>query len=307
MKNVDLVYILGSGSHWQNNEIRYSFRSVEKNLKGVGRVWVIGENPGFLSDKVRHIYYPDEIGGRNADGNMTRKILRACRENELTDDFLFMNDDFIIYKPIVAAEIPWMHKGDMKQRDQLFWTAQFYRHRLRRTFEVLQSRNMPTMQYDYHAPMLMNKHRFPEVMAKFDYASDIGYTFRSLYGNSLALPASLVNGRKVTIYRKYDYSQLDNMTKNSTFVGYNDAGLSTVFKRWLQEKFPEMSTYELPPVTKERSMAVKAWFESGCDYDEGVRIFEAYTLKNARLVKYFHSKKDTLSKKRLIMTLRPWI
>ena len=176
---MDLVYVLGSGSQWNNNELRFSLRSVEKNLIGVGKIYIIGENPGFLTNKVIHIPHADPLN-QNADGNMAMKIIRACQEPKLTKNFLFMNDDFIINKPMVAKNIKWMHKGDFKNRSEEYWKAQFYRYRLRRTYDLLLALGLPALQYDYHAPMIFNKELFPKLMEQFDYKADIGYTFQTL-------------------------------------------------------------------------------------------------------------------------------
>ncbi|MGE4568036.1 MAG: hypothetical protein AB7C90_02500 [Bacteroidales bacterium] len=279
MNKTDLVYILGSGSQWNNNELRLSLRSVHQNLKGVGRIFVVGEDPGFLSPKVTRIYHPDEIGPHNADGNMALKILRACREKSLSDNFLFMNDDFIINKPVVAANIPWMHKGDMKDRPPGFWVTQPYRFRLRRTFDTLAMRGLPTMQYDYHAPMLMNKHKFPEVMQQYDFHSDVGLTFRSLYGNTLGLPADNIAGRKVTIYKHYTLAQITERVKDAMFIGYNDLGLNSAFKFYLFSRFNEKSPFEATPVSGDKAEAVARWVASGHDYAIGVKVFEEFYQK----------------------------
>jgi hypothetical protein len=92
MENIDVVYVLGTGSKWKNNELRFSLRAIEKNLTGYRDIYVIGENPGFLQNVI-HIPYPDELPG-NADGNIARKVLRACREKKLSDNFLFINGCF---------------------------------------------------------------------------------------------------------------------------------------------------------------------------------------------------------------------
>lgn len=275
MQKIDLVYILGKGSLWDNNEIRISLRSVEKNLKGVRNIYVIGENPGFFSDRIIHIYHPDPLSGQNADGNMTLKILRACQIAELSDDFLFMNDDFIIHKPMVACEIPWFFKQDMKYRPGTFWNNHLYRSRLRRTFDILVEREKPTLQYDYHAPMLMNKNEFPRVMEQFDYQNDIGYTFRSLYGNCLELPAIPISGHKVTIYDFYTLTQIEKRVKNVAFVGYNDRGLNNSLKWWMIDSFPKKSKYEKSS-SEDKIFELYFWNKGGMNYDRGIRIFEKY-------------------------------
>lgn len=303
MKNpIDLVYVLGNGSCWKNNEIRFSLRSVEKNLKGVRNVYVVGEDPGFLSKRVIHFYEPDSLV-KNADGNMALKILRACQDPSLSDNFLFMNDDFIINKPIVAAEIPWLHKGDMKFRSPRFWQAEFYRYRLRRTFDVLQERKLPTIQYDYHAPMLMNKHEFPKVMAQFDFQADIGYTFRSLYGNYLQLPAEPVEGIKQTIYKYYTLTQLDYITKNPVFIGYNDRGLNNAFKLWLYRKFLTKSIYESYCIY-DSVIEIEDWLNStDKDFRIGLNLFVKHS-QNLFLTSKINLKPTEIIRKKLEQKLR---
>lgn len=276
MTPVDLVYILGTGSCWNNNELRISLRSVQKNLVGFGRIFVVGENPGFLSQKVTFIPYPDEFSSKNADGNMTRKILRACQIPELSNDFLFMNDDFIINKEVYAPDIPWLHKGDMKDRPAKYWETQLYRFRLRRTFEVLAQRGLPTLQYDYHAPMLMNKKLFPEAMAQFDYADDIGYTFRSLYGNYYNLPAVHLEGQKVTLYQYCKVSEIEKRVESASFVGYNDSGLNNSLKYWMLLNFGKQSEFESNNNFDDRVADIAQWDSNGRDYDLGVKIYNRW-------------------------------
>ncbi|MCA1759908.1 MAG: hypothetical protein LC658_09080, partial [Bacteroidales bacterium] len=178
IEKVDLVYVVGTGSQWKDNELRFSLRSVSKNLSNVGKIFIVGHCPEFLENVIyipaADIFNPSV----NADGNMTHKLLLACNDKRLSDNFLFMNDDFIINQQVSAPHIPWMHKEDMATQPGSYWKTQFYRHRLKRTFDVLKERNLPTIQYDYHAPMLMNKTLFAETMSNFNYASDTGYTFR---------------------------------------------------------------------------------------------------------------------------------
>lgn len=299
---VDLVYVLGTGSVWKNNEIRFSLRSVEKNLAGVGKIWIVGENPGFLTEKVRHIPYPDELGKQNADGNMARKILRACREEELTEDFLFMNDDFIINKPVVAGQIPWLHKGDMKDRPPDYWRGELYRNRLRMTFETLRDKGFPTIQYDYHAPMLMNKTLFPKCMDMFDYAHDIGLTFRSLYGNYCQLPAQPIGHYKKTVYKNYKLNELHRYLSDCVFVGYNDNGINPGLKMWMFEKFPEQSSLESSDIV-DVQINIAQWLAGERDYKKGVEIFERM-YRDTNLTRLFRNGKSQQLQEKLEYKLK---
>ena len=55
---MDILYCIGEGSKWNNNELRYSLRSLEKFGKNVGNIYMVGYNPGFLSDEVTFINCP---------------------------------------------------------------------------------------------------------------------------------------------------------------------------------------------------------------------------------------------------------
>jgi len=297
MEAIDLVYVLGTGSKWNDNEIRFSLRSVQKNLKGVRNIYVVGEYPAFLQNVI-HVPAKDILDpGVNADGNMTYKLLHACSIPELSDNFLFMNDDFIIMQPMVAAEIPWMHKGDMKNRPEKFWKEQFYRYRLRRTFETLCERMQTTLQYDYHAPMLMNKNDFRTVMAEFDWHEGIGLTFRSIYGNAMQLPAEHLTTQKKTVYKNYTYAELVQITETAQFLGYNDQGLNKPLMYWLWKMFQEQSEYETNDI-ENRLIEICSWLESDRDYQTGVQLFRKY-MKGENLLKMFEAGETTTTRKKL--------
>ena len=44
----DVVYPIGQGSSWKNNELRFSLRSIEKYGINVGKLFIVGELPDFL-------------------------------------------------------------------------------------------------------------------------------------------------------------------------------------------------------------------------------------------------------------------
>lgn len=284
---IDLVYVLGTGSKWSDNEIRFSLRSVEKYLKGFRNIYVVGECPAFLQNVI-HIPATDEFDPAvNADGNMILKILKACALPDLSDDFLFMNDDFVFMKPVVASEIKWMYKGDMKDRPESFWKEQFYRHRLRRTYETLRDLGETTLQYDYHAPMRMNKHSFREVMEHFDFTEGIGLTFRSLYGNVMKLPAERLTDQKRTVYKHYRLGELQEYLNPATFLGYNDMGLSKTLKHFLISIFPDKSSFENTDIS-DRVIEISKWLNGDRNYTEGVELFARY-MHGANLLKMFRA------------------
>ena len=154
---MDVVYILGSGSSWNNNEIRFSLRSIAKYGIGVGQIFVVGTLPAFLSDEVIHIPAEDIYNPmQNADGNIAYKVMLACQDERLSDNFLFINDDHILLKPIDLKDIPAFHKGNMNTFPASYWTLNYWRTRLKRTMETLNKQGLPANHYDCHTPMVLS-------------------------------------------------------------------------------------------------------------------------------------------------------
>lgn len=276
---IDVVYVLGRGSKWKNNEIRYSLRSIEKNLIGYRNVYVVGENPGFLKGII-HIPYPDEIGPHNADGNIACKVLRACQEKDLSDIFLFINDDHLILKPMDVSLIPAFHKGDMNDYPEKHWTNNLWRRRLKRTRDVLNQKNLPAFNYDCHVPILFNKHTFPKVMEMFDFREDIGYTMKSMYGNVVCQDScNLLGGEKRTIFQMMQFIQIENRLKNCDFASYNDEGLNAHLKKWLWSKFPARSRFEINDV-EDFYLEALTWINGARDFHEGALLFAKYIRRN---------------------------
>lgn len=298
----DLVYVIGTGSRWNDNELRFSLRSVEKNLRSFRNIVIVGFKPAFLQNVI-HIPAIDIFDSAlNADGNMTAKLLLACNTQGLSDNFIFMNDDFIFLQPMEASKIATFHKGDMKSRDRTFWEQQFYRSRLRRTFETLRDRGETTLQYDYHAPMPMNKINFIKVMQQYNYAEGIGLTFRSLYGNTMKVPTEPLTDQKKILYGYYSLEQLTEIAKKSLFLGYNDQALKNSFKIWLNQTFPVKSSFENTDI-HDRVIEITNWLSGDQDYRQGVSLFKKY-MKGINLIKMLEGVETTFLKEKLLFKLK---
>ena len=282
-KSIDVVYVLGKGSNWRNNEIRFSLRALESNLKGIRKVWIVGEKPDFVKN-VTHIQHPDELGGNNADGNIIRKVLRVCQEPTLTENFLFINDDHLIMKPVVAAEIPPYRKMDMAPLQDEYFQDNSWRGRLWRTKNILLKKGYPAFHFDCHVPIVFNKKLFPEVMSKFDYEKDTGYTIKSLYGNVIHPDGPELKGEKVIVFKPFILADIINRVRNRTFVAFNDEGLKIALKQWLYNRFPMPSKYE-KSVADPFFDLIKWVSSEEKDFNTGCRLFDKYG-KSKKTKKY---------------------
>ena len=296
--DIDVVYVLGTGSKWNDNELRFSLRSLVANVSGIRNVFVVGSKPKFLQNVI-HIPANDEFEpAKNADGNIILKVLKACADERLSDNFLFINDDHLITEPVEVVEVPAFHKGDMTAYESDFWKLNYWRGRLQRTMKTLSARGLSTFNFDCHAPMLMNKTRFVDIMNGFDYADGIGLTMKSLYGNSEYTDSGvLLTNEKQLIFRNYTLQELNECLSNCQFMAFNDQGLNNSLIYWLWSKFPDQSEYESDDI-QEKIIDVYSWLESSRDFTEGVELFKKY-LKGNNLLDLFEDGETPRLRKKL--------
>lgn len=176
LAEMDVVYTLGPNS--KNEELRYSLRSIVKNMPH-RQVWLVGYPPPWLANcKVLA-----ESSGATKEARIYNSVLAAARHPELSDQFILFNDDFYVTAPITRlpsrylkslrahTEEPNIKDGSGGWRDSLIATA-----------ALLDSLGIKTpVSYELHIPMVFDKKILAEVMEP--YVSDLPPQLRSLYGN----------------------------------------------------------------------------------------------------------------------------
>ena len=186
-KKLDIVYILKPDII--PDELRYSLRSLV-NLPHRYVWFVCGQPKGFEPD--RRIVHTQE---GNSKWNLIKSSMRKVINNpEVTDDFYLFNDDFFVMKPFTGDFINYVD-GTLERRiDELHreWMSPYCRTLYKLEQELLIMK-LPTMNYDVHLPMLINK----ELMrASIDKCSSP--QMRSAYGNINSIPYVIHPDVKVT-------------------------------------------------------------------------------------------------------------
>lgn len=271
-ESIDVVYPLGNGSSWMNNELRFSLRSIEKYGLGVRNVYIIGTCPSWIRN-IFHVEAIDPYGVENADGNIISKVLAACSISELSDDFLFINDDHILLQQVNIRDIPPYNKGLLEEFVRGKNTQGIYIRRLSETLRVLRERKLPTLHFDCHTPIVINKHKFPNVVSKFDYDTGVGYGMKSLYGNSLRLESPFLPDLNIkTIMTE---TMIMNATRDKTHMAFNDRGLNHDLMLFLEKRFYKPSKYEKMDKTISLLEQAEQWLENPSSQSEGVQLYIA--------------------------------
>lgn len=238
--NNDIVYILGGNSCWEDNEIRYSLRSVDKFLHSYRNVVIIGRLPDFIDpSKVTHI--PCVDANKDKAKNIKKKLVEACNSPLVSEDFMFFNDDYFIVAPIDANKYPYYWKCDLYHTMAINQTV--YRNHVDSTIKALIKRNHPLKNFDTHKPIIYNKEQLLNVIYSYDWSINYGYTMRSLYCNTLEISG--------------EYKLDDKIVRPTTVGGWmarirgidcfsiEDRAVNSMFKEFIHSLFPDKSRFEL--------------------------------------------------------------
>lgn len=235
---MDLLYVLGKGSIWADNELKYSLRSVEKHLIGYKNIYIAGEYPPFLKDAI-HIKAAD---GPTKERNIADKIHLACWHPELSEDFLFLNDDFFFLHDTHIENYPAFAQGTIRDRAWRRPIRDAYYHALMNTHNILNNKRKRTNYFDVHTPIIYTKHKFCKMMRMFDWEIPNGYVVKSLYANTFNIPKKNCMDTKVA--RPMTEPQLQLMTEETQMFSISDEALNKPMVDLLQKLYPNKSKWE---------------------------------------------------------------
>lgn len=156
---MDILYTLGDGSHWNDNELKYSLRSIARFASGVGEVYLIGTHkPAFVGERVKFLKHS---GNQGSSRNILAAITAACEYFQL-GDFLLCADDHFYVKPANFDRYPVYLKADElpdKLSSGIYGDATYTRT-LVNTRMLLDAAKLPHRNYAQHANTHFNGKRW---------------------------------------------------------------------------------------------------------------------------------------------------
>ena len=237
---IDVLYILGDGSLWDNRELRYSLRSLQRFAEGIGRVFVVGEDPGYLSDAVEFRPVAEADGPK--EYRIAAKILWAFENTDISDTVFFMNDDLVLWKPIQVSTYPNYWKGNLKSREH---QDPVYQHAIDETCKVLAAHGYETKNYDTHKPILYEREKFLGLGEWWERSRKSlgGFVVKSIYGNVLKIdPGPREKDFKLDKGFPRGEKLRDKIGERDCW-SYGD-GARCALADFLGREFPERSVYE---------------------------------------------------------------
>lgn len=228
-EDMDIVYFIKDGL--QNEEFRYSLRSVCKNMPHK-RIWVFGGCPRSIVPDVR---IRVEQEGKTKWDRVHAMFKLACENKELSDDFILFNDDFFVMKPVEKIET--IHRGLLEEHTEKLGKGP-YRSLLEGIDDELKHRGLSTYSYELHTPFVFNKKKLLKLL---NDNPDLRCT-RTMYGNTYKIGGKRASDVKIFSSKpSFDY-------KSTTFLSTDDTVINRDNEawRWIQKQFPHICEYEIP-------------------------------------------------------------
>jgi len=220
---MDYVYICRSGD---NEELRFSLRSVLKNTD-CKNVWVVGGKPDWYIGN----YIKVEDFGNKFD-NITNCYKAISISDQISEDFVLMNDDFYILQQ--TKEIPLFYDGTLTDKIDShmskYGMSSYARVLVRAKKELMEAGISDPLCYDVHTPMMFNK-------TMLSYLNHSNNAPRSTYGNMYNLGG--IEVKDVKIY----YKDKDKDISSLSFLSTEDDSFKLILNK-LISMFPDKTVLE---------------------------------------------------------------
>jgi hypothetical protein len=229
---MDFVYICKDGI---NEELRYSIRSVVESFPD-SNIWVVGGKPpwyigNYINVKQVLTKYRNAIQNLNA----------ICNSNEISEQFILMNDDFYIIKNINAIET--YHGGLLLDKINLYQKINSnsnYTRKLAATYKKIKSLGIETpLDYELHVPMVMEKKKLKQILQNNDQ-----FLWRSIYGNVFNVGGNQMEDVKVysrgpLVLKSYNIKKDEHIYLSSA-----DNSFDMILNNILRKQFIQITKYE---------------------------------------------------------------
>lgn len=215
------VYICRDG---ENEELRYSIRSVYKNFPDA-KIYLFGGKPNWY---LGNFILVKDTGNKFTNINNCYKEI--IKNNNISNDFILMNDDFFIFSNQINY---YYYSGYLK--DKIIKHSETngnssYARALKSGVKVLKKLGVSEpLNYDIHAPITLNKAKLAQVI-------DLSLAPRSVYGNLF-----INNGINIDDVKLYKNDKINKI--NTDFISTEDDSFYLIEDQ-LKFLFPNKSILE---------------------------------------------------------------
>tara|TARA_R100001510_G_scaffold57738_1_gene67309 strand:- start:14987 stop:15757 length:771 start_codon:yes stop_codon:yes gene_type:complete len=239
MSDPIVIYPLGNGSKWGNDEIKHSLRSIHQYWNGRKDVFLLcSEFPKFLNQDCENLHIINAPGYAEC----IEMAIELAKKHSPTGDFLWMNDDIFLLNPCGPKDFEVarryekrMEPGKVRKTGNNWWK------KLDRVRDQCDEMGIsPIYNFSTHTPYLYNADKLEMVIAAFGllYKTPLETAYYNFWAHEIP---SMVMRDKLTFYQDkampYDIRKL-------LILNVSDNGLSGRIRGYIRGLFPRPSPYE---------------------------------------------------------------
>lgn len=231
----------------QGDELKMALRSFDKFLRFGVNVVIIGDREEWMSDVVTVIEH--ECVSDNPQIDVLEKLKLAIVADEVTDKFIWSNDDIYLVAPVMLAhiEVP-KNKGIL--RPELY--KGIYRDNMERTVALLA--DFPKLDFGTHTPVVYEKQSLVDMFERFPELNTGGYLISSVYFNTLFPEFDPISSIELNwqsdnialsiVSKQPDHKKFQELVSKKIFLNNAESGYSDFLMKYLLEMFPDKSEFE---------------------------------------------------------------
>jgi hypothetical protein len=256
---MDALFFL-KHSKYDDVEIRYALRAIERHMPWVRRVVVFGDRPAFLAGPesgVLHVPHERIAWVGNYKSPVTNFFLMfylTALLPELDEEYLWFCDDFILLddlSPEQARAARYLQDlSKVSNRGKGLWKESLWR-----TYDLLKRLGYTGWNFETHVPTYFHKAWVLDAFRDFrDFITEDRWY--GLLGPTAILnhawkadPRPLVHvgdeKSKAGFYGKPPaYEEVLEAARGRRFLNFDDGAMGDAIQRFLAERFPEPSRFE---------------------------------------------------------------
>lgn len=228
---------MNNGSLWDNTELRYSLRSLEKFGPNIERVFIVGVCPAWLKDV---IHIPSDNPGASRDMRIMNKVFLACDDKRMGESFLFMNDDHFLLKPFRPERFFF----DTTLKEKIAYMGEgAYKRAVINTRKLLIANGKAAKHFDVHCPIAYNTRLFKKLRPHIDPSISGGYLIKSLYCNMYGIEGEFMPDLKVK--HRQTLNNWEHALRGREWFSIGDGAIEGETGNVLQSLYPEKSRWEI--------------------------------------------------------------
>jgi hypothetical protein len=250
-------------SRYRDAEILFSLRSLAENAPWIGKVWILGDRPWFLTDDltvaehVPHSYVARTANFRTPITNFFLMFWLSSLLPNLSREYLWLCDDFVVLGHLSESEAKkdryLENLDDVTCRGTGLWKDSLWR-----TYDLLKRLGFPRYNFETHTPTFFTKARVFEAYCAFkDYVTEdrwygmLGPTaiLNHAHGSGPGLDLCCVkqSGQRVSFHgHRPAPDTISHDCEGKLFLNFDDDAFGRQLFEFLQARFPRTSKFERP-------------------------------------------------------------